>query len=108
MPRRAFAPISGNIPYRKELTPFKRGVVISYAGAGVRASQIAIALNLPKLTVRDTLQNTPQRPQGFSIARIRHPLEHSERDKRTLLRIIYINPRITYSKLAFKAGLPIS
>jgi len=59
MPRRALAPISGNIPYCKELTPFERGVVIGYASAGVRASQIAIALNLPKLTVRDTLQNAP-------------------------------------------------
>jgi len=38
MPRRALAPISGNIPYYKELTPFERGVVIGYAGAGVRAS----------------------------------------------------------------------
>jgi len=91
-----------------ELTPFKRGVVIGYAGAGVRASQIAIALNLPKSTVRDTLRNAPQRPQGFSIARIGRPLEHLERDERTLLRIVYINPRITYNKLAFKAGLPIS
>jgi len=51
MPRRALAPISGNIPHHKELTPFKKGVVIGYAGAGVRASQIAIALNLPKSTV---------------------------------------------------------
>jgi len=38
MPRRALAPISGNIPHHKELTPFKRGVVIGYTGAGVRAS----------------------------------------------------------------------
>jgi len=38
MPRPALAPISGNIPHRKELTPFERGVVIGYAGAGVRAS----------------------------------------------------------------------
>ncbi|XTI89366.1 hypothetical protein V2W45_1213216, partial [Cenococcum geophilum] len=65
-------------------------------------------LNLPKSTVRDTLRNAPQRPQGLSIARIGRPLEHLERDERTLLRIIRINPRITYNKLAFKVGLLVS
>jgi len=108
MPRRALAPISGNIPHRKELTPYDRGVVVGYGLAGVMAPQIAIVLNLPESTVRDTLRNAPQRPQGLSIARIRRPLEHSERDERALLRIIRINPRITYNKLAFKAGLPVS
>ena len=68
MSRRALAPISGNIPYCKELTPYNRGVVVSYGLAGVTAPQIAIALNLPKLTIRDTLRNAPQRPQGLSIA----------------------------------------
>ena len=67
-----------------------------------------IALNLPESTVRDTLRNAPQRPQGLSITQIGRPLEHLERDERALLRIIRINPRITYNKLAFKAGLPVS
>ena len=51
MPRRTLAPISGNIPYRKELTRYERGVVIGFTGVGVIASQIAIELNLPKSTV---------------------------------------------------------
>ena len=37
MPRRALAPISGNIPYRKELTPYNRGVVVGYGLVGVTA-----------------------------------------------------------------------
>jgi len=78
MPRRALAPISGNIPDHKELTPYKRGVVVGFGLAGVTASLIAIALNLPELTVRDTLRNTPQRLQGLSIARIGRPLEYLE------------------------------
>ena len=51
MPRRALAPISGNIPRRKELTRYKRGVVMRFARAGVTASQIATKLSLLKLTV---------------------------------------------------------
>jgi hypothetical protein len=35
MPRRALALISGNIPYRKELSYYKGGVVLGFAGAGV-------------------------------------------------------------------------
>jgi len=38
MPHYALAPISGNIPYRKELTYYKRGVVIGFARGGVKAS----------------------------------------------------------------------
>jgi len=37
MPRRALAPISGNIPYSKELTLYDRGVVVGYGLAGVTA-----------------------------------------------------------------------
>jgi len=51
IPRRALAPISGNIPDYKELTPYKRGVVISFGLVGVIAFLITIALNLPKLIV---------------------------------------------------------
>ena len=38
IPRRALAPISGNISYRKELTRYERGVVIGFARGGVKAS----------------------------------------------------------------------
>ena len=78
MPRRALAPISGNIPHHKELTPYKRGVVVGFNLAGVTVSLITIALNLPESTVQDTLRNAPQRPQGLSIAQIGRPLEYSE------------------------------
>ena len=108
MPRHALAPISGNIPYRKELSLYKRGVVIGYTSGGATVPQIAIVLSLPKSTVWDTLINTPQQPQGFSIARIKHPLLYNNRDECTLLRIIQINPRITYGELALKAGIPVS
>ncbi|XTI94432.1 hypothetical protein V2W45_1348872 [Cenococcum geophilum] len=62
MPRRVLALISGNIPYCKELSSYDRGVVIGYASGGATVPQIAIALSLPELTVRDTLINAPQRP----------------------------------------------
>ena len=51
MPRRALAPISGNIPHCKELSSYNRGVVIGYAGGGATVPQIAVTLSLPKLTV---------------------------------------------------------
>ena len=67
MPRRALAPISGNIPHHKELSSYDRGVVIGYAGGGATVPQIAIALSLPESTVQDTLINAPQQPQDFSV-----------------------------------------
>ena len=59
MPRRALAPISGNIPRRKELTSYKRGVVLGFAEAGVIPPKIATELNLPESTVQETLSKAP-------------------------------------------------
>jgi len=59
MPRRALAPISGNIHCRKELTGYKRGVVLGFAGAGVIPPKIATELNLPESTVQETLSKAP-------------------------------------------------
>jgi len=68
MPRHALAPISGNIPYRKELSRYERGVVVGFAGAGVAAPQIVTALSLPKSTILETLSKAPQRLQGISTS----------------------------------------
>jgi len=59
MPRLALAPISGNIPRRKDLTRYKRGVVIGFAGTGVTAPQIVTELSLLKSTVLETLSKAP-------------------------------------------------
>ena len=108
MPRRALAPISGNIPRRKELTCYERGVVVGFAGGGVKASQIATELSLPKSTVQETLSKAPQRPQGISTSRIGRPPKCTIRDERRILRIARIKPRITYRELSFELGLPVS
>jgi hypothetical protein len=108
MPRRALAPISGNIPRRKELSRCERGVVLGFAGAGVIPLKIATELNLPESTVRETLSKAPQRPQGISTSRIRRPPKCTIRDKRRILGIVRIKPRITYRELGFKLGPLIS
>jgi hypothetical protein len=58
MPRCALAPISGNIPYRQELTRYEKGVVIGFT-RGVKASQIITELSLLKSTVQETLSKAP-------------------------------------------------
>jgi hypothetical protein len=59
VPRYTLAPISGNIPYRKELNCYKRGVVLGFAGVGVIPPKIATELNLPELTIQETLSKAP-------------------------------------------------
>jgi transposase len=108
MPRRALASISGNIPRRKELSRYERGVVLGFAGAGVIPPKIATELNLPESTVRETLSKAPQRPQGISTSRIGRPPKCTIRDERKILRIVRTKPRITYRELGFELGLPIS
>jgi len=65
MPRHALAPISGNIPHRKELSCYEKGVVVGFAGAEAIPPQIATELNLPELTVQETLSKAPQRLQSI-------------------------------------------
>ena len=81
---------------------------MEFAGAGVAAPQIVTELSLPKSTVLDTLSKAPQRPQGISTSQIGRPPKCTVRNKRKILRIVRIKPRITYRELGFKLGLPVS
>ena len=51
MPHHALALISRNIPYKKELTRYKRGVIIGFTKADIIAPYIITKLRLLKLTI---------------------------------------------------------
>jgi len=106
-PRRPLGEISGNIPKRRELTPYERGQIIGAAKCGVKPSAICIELSLSRCTVRTTINSKPLRKNGESQPRSGRPRTYSERDERLLLRVVRQFPKCTYAQLRAFTGLKL-
>ena len=99
--------ISGNIPKRRELTPYERGQVIGAAKCGVKPNAISTELSLSRWTVRTTLSREPLRKDGASQPQSGRPRTYSERDERLLLRVVHQFPKFTYAQLRAFTGLKL-
>jgi transposase len=109
MPQRTpLRPISSNIIPNKELSPYQRAIIIGRAQAGQKPSQIGKELNIPRDTVKYTLQKDPIRNEAQSIPRSGRPRKLSLRDERAILRILRKNPKITWRELLKESNLNVS
>lgn len=108
MPRTPLGPISGNRTYKQELTPAKRGQIVGRFLEGATATSIARDENLPRSTVRSTLQSTPLRKNQESNPRSGRPARITKREERAILRAIQAEPDITYKTLKRDLGLTYS
>ncbi|KAK0513618.1 hypothetical protein JMJ35_003982 [Cladonia borealis] len=104
MLRTPLAPISGNRPRGKELSPFHRGILVGQAAQGLRYSGIAKATNLHKNTVRNAVLNAAIQYNGQSRPRSGRPSIVTDRDRRYIIRIARVAPRLTYQQLKKEAG----
>jgi transposase len=84
-PRRPLGPIAGNITKRKELTPYKRGLLVGAKISGSSPAEIARTFNLKDSTVRTTLQRAQERDDGHSKPRSGQPRCMSDREERILI-----------------------
>ena len=108
-PRTPLGPITPNtIRKRTELSPRKRGQILGMRDAGTPVSRIARVLNTPQTTIFTTLRRHEQRPHGKSMPRAGRPKVLDLRDQRTILRIIRLDPRITYRRLIEQSGVTCS
>ncbi|OCK82281.1 hypothetical protein K432DRAFT_380572 [Lepidopterella palustris CBS 459.81] len=55
MQHRPLAPTRSNIPHRKALNLYERGIIAGLAGAGETAPDMATEVDLPKSTIFDAL-----------------------------------------------------
>ncbi len=108
MPRTPLRPISANPRRSKELTPYKRAIIAGAAQYGAPVSEIADTENIPKSTVRYTLNKASQRDNGKSAPRSGRPSKVSEADRRLILRIARKDPSLTYAQLRVASGLELS
>ena len=108
MLRTPLGPRSGNQRVNKELTPYKRAIIIGRHLEGGIPSSIAKDENVNRETVRSTISKDPIRKEQASQARSGRPTIVSYRDQRRIYRTIRKEPAIEYGKLKRDLSLPYS
>ena len=104
MQRTLLSTISGNRPRGKELSPYQRGFLVGQAAQGRSYSGIAKAINLHKNTVRNAILNTTIQYNGESRLRSGRSSIATDRDRRHIIHIARVNPRMTYKQLKEELG----
>jgi transposase len=107
-PRRPLGVISGNIAKKKELTPYKRGLIVGAKIAGRSEAEISECLNVPDGIVRTTIVRAAERIDGQSKPRSGRPPCLSDREEQILIRYIRTHPKDEFKQIKEGTGLQIS
>src|SRR5437868_2358947 len=94
--RTPFAPLDLNRIKNKELSPYLRSSIQTWATIGLGTAEIARKTFLTPETIKSTLLRNLQRYKGIIFSRSGRPSKLSRRDRRTLLRYIYKNLKLLY------------
>src|SRR5436853_6829832 len=94
--RTPLAPLDLNRIRNQELSPWLRGSIQTWAATGLGAAEIARKTFLMPTTVKSTLLRNSQRHEGTTLSRSGCPSKLSRCDRRTLLRYVCKNPKLTY------------
>src|SRR5436305_8082811 len=105
--RTPLAPLDLNRIKNKEPSPYLRGSIQTWAAIDLGTAEIARKTFLTSETVKSTLSRNPQRHEGITLPRSGRPSKLSRRDRRTLLRYIRKNPKLSYEQVLVDTGLPI-
>ena len=107
MPQRTpLSAISCNRKVGCELTPNFRGKLTGAVQAGATPGVVSKIFKIPRSTVQNTCKLQTQRVEGHSKPRSGRPPKTDNRDIRTIVRYVRINPKHTYAQI--KADLQLS
>jgi len=93
---------------QRELTPFQRGLILGASRFGATPTSIANAFNNTRQAVQFTIQHAAQLTNGEYPSRIGRLKAYTERDERLILRIVRLQPGITYKELVEASGCLLS
>lgn len=105
MPRAALGEITGNSRKGKDLDSFQLGQISAYAETGVGATKQGQALKLKRETLRDAVQRVTTRSTTTPAKKTGRPVSYTPRDKRAILRIVKVNPRIPAAQIKNESGV---
>src|SRR6266496_3670688 len=106
--RTPLAPLDLNRIRNQELSPWLRSSIQTWAAVGLGNAEIARKTFLTPATVQSTLQCNSQRHEGTTLSRSGRPSKLSRRDRRTLLRYVRKNHKLTYEQVLVDLSLSIS
>jgi transposase len=108
MPQREpLRPIDANRGIKKELRPTQRSQISAYKSVGLTNEQIGARIFCAPTTISYTLKQIAQRDDFKSLPRSGRPSALTRQDRRTILRIVRSNPKITYAVLKLEAGVKV-
>jgi transposase len=105
--RRPLEPIDANRTIKKELTPTQRARISAYKDVGLTNEQIGAKIFRAPTTIAYTLQQNSRRDDFKSLPRSGRPLALLKHERRTILRLVRSNPKITYGVLKQEAGVTV-
>ena len=79
--RRPLGVIAGNIEKRKELTPYKRGLILGAKLSGRNEDEISECFKVPESTVQTTIARAAERNEGQSKPQSGRPKCLSDREE---------------------------
>ena len=84
---------------RKELTPYQRGEIAGARKIGSSWTTIKDTFKVAIRSARNTVAIASRRDNGASQRRQGRPKSYSDRDERSILRIIRKDPTLSYSQV---------
>src|SRR5436305_11888886 len=106
--RTPLAPLDLNRIKNKELSPYLRGSIQTWAAIGLGTAEIARKTFLTSEIVKSTLSRNSQCHEDIILPYSGYPSKLSRRDRRTLLRYIHKNPKLIYKQVFTDLSLPVS
>jgi IS30 family transposase len=106
--RQPLQPCDPNRGIKQELTPTLRAQISAYKAVGLTNEQIGARVFCAPTTIAYALRQNAHRDDFKSLSRAGRPPLLSRRDRRLILRIIRVNPKITYNVLKLEAPVQVS
>jgi len=108
MIRSPLDPISSNRVHKHEYTPYQRGLIHEAISGGLTPSKVQRLYGISESSVRDICNAAVWQHHGQSKSRSGRPKKLSLRDERHIIRVVRLDPKITYRNLLTKTGIDVS
>jgi hypothetical protein len=97
--RRPLGEISGNRPAGHELTVNDRAQIVGAIKCGARPCEVSRTLDFTPNPIFTTVQRDSIRQDNHSLPRSGRPKKATDRDIRTIVRYVRVNPKHTYRQI---------
>ena len=94
--RTPLTPVSGNRPRGPDISPFSRGRIAGLHIAGISQRKIMGMTDASRKGVRGSIALEILNTNGASLPRPGRPIIYNPRDKRSMLRCLRLEPKLTF------------